>query len=48
MTKAHGVILLGQRLKARIFGPQVAELQVRGGVLKVYAALGILVTKAAG
>jgi transposase len=47
-TKMHCVKLLGQRLKARDFDRQVAELQVRIAVLNGYTALGIPVTEAAG
>ena len=44
----HCVKLLGQRLMARDFDRQVAELQVRIAVLNGYTALGIPVTKVAG
>ena len=44
----HCVKLLGQRLTARDFDGQVAELQVRIAVLNGYAALGIPVTAAVG
>ena len=47
-TKMHCVKLLGQRLMARDFDRQVAELQVRIAVLNGYTALAIPVTKAAG
>jgi hypothetical protein len=47
-TKMHCVKLLGQRLMARDFDRQVAELQVRVAVLNGYTALGIPVTKVAG
>ena len=47
-TKMHCVKLLGQRLMARDFDRQVAELQVRIAVLNGYTALGIPVTKAVG
>lgn len=47
-TKMHCVKLLGQRLMARDFDRQVAELQVRIAVLNGYTALGIPVTEAAG
>lgn len=40
----HCVKLLGQRLMARDFDRQVAELQVRIAVLNGYTALGIPVT----
>ncbi|CAM4316899.1 IS5 family transposase [Palleronia rufa] len=40
-TKMHCVKLLGQRLMARDFDRQVAELQVRIAVLNGYTALGI-------
>jgi hypothetical protein len=42
------VKLLGQRLMARDFDRQVAELQVRIAVLNGYTALGIADTKAVG
>ena len=42
----HCVKLLGQRLMARDFDRQVAELQVRIAVLNGYTALGIPVTEA--
>ena len=42
------VKLLGQRLMARDFDRQVAELQVRIAVLNGYTALGIPVTEAVG
>jgi transposase len=44
-TKMHCMKLLGQRLMARDFERQVAELQVRIAVLNRYTALGIPVTK---
>jgi hypothetical protein len=47
-TRMHGVKLLGQRLMARDFDRQVAELQVRIAVLNGYTALGIPVTEAVG
>jgi hypothetical protein len=47
-TKMHCVKLLGQRLMARDFDRQVAELQVRIAVLNEYTALGIPVTEAVG
>ena len=47
-TKMHCVKLLGQRLMARDFDRQVAELQVRIAVLNGYTALGIPITEAAG
>jgi hypothetical protein len=42
------VKLLGQRLMARDFDRQVAELQVRIVILNGYTALGVPVTKAVG
>jgi len=45
-TKMHCVELLGQRLMARDFDRQVAEIQVRIAVLNGYTALGIPVTEA--
>jgi hypothetical protein len=47
-TKMHCLQLLGQRLMARDFDRQVAELQVRIAVLNDYTALGIPVTEAVG
>ncbi len=47
-TKMHCVKLLGQRLMARDFDRQVAELQVRIAVLNGYTALGIPVTELVG
>lgn len=47
-TKMHCVKLLGQRLMARDFGRQVAEVQVRIAVMNRYTALGIPVTQAVG
>jgi hypothetical protein len=40
--------VLGQRLMARDFDRQVAEVQVRVAVLNRFTALGIPVTKVAG
>jgi hypothetical protein len=42
----HDMKLLGQRLMARNFDRQVAEVQVRIAVLNGYTACGIRVTKA--
>lgn len=47
-TKMHCVKLLGQRLMARDFDRQVAELQVRIAVLNGYTTLGIPITEAVG
>ncbi|WP_168161824.1 IS5 family transposase [Rhodovulum sulfidophilum] len=47
-TKMHCVKRMGQRLMARNFDSQVAELQVRIAVLNGYTALGIPITEAAG
>ena len=47
-TKMHCIKLLGQRLMARDFDRQVAELQVRIAVLNGFTALGIPVTEAVG
>ncbi len=44
----HCVNLLGQRLMARDFDRQVAELQVRIAVLNGDTSLGIPVTEAVG
>ena len=40
--------LMGQRLMARDFDRQIAELQVRIAVLNGYIAFGIPVTEAVG
>lgn len=47
-TKMHCVKLLGQRLLARDFDRQVAEVQVRIAVMNGYTALGIPITEAVG
>ena len=47
-TKMHCVKLLGQRLTARDFDRQVAELQVRVAVLNGFTALGTPITEVAG
>ena len=47
-TKMHCVKLLGQRLMARDFDRQVAELQVRIAVLNGYTALGTPITEPVG
>ncbi|WP_252737458.1 IS5 family transposase [Citreicella sp. C3M06] len=47
-TKMHCVKLLGQRLMARDFDRQVAEIQVRIAVLNGYTALGIPGTELVG
>lgn len=47
-TKLHCMKLLGQRLMARDFDREVAEVQVRVAILNGYTALGIPVTKAVG
>lgn len=47
-TKMHCVKLLGQRLMARDFDRQVAEIQVRIAILNGYTALGIPVTETVG
>ncbi len=44
----HCVKLLGQRLMARDFDRQVAEVQVRIAVMNGYTALGIPVTETVG
>lgn len=41
----HCMKLLGQRLMARDFDRQVAEVQIRIAVMNGYTALGIPVTK---
>ena len=47
-TKMHCMKLLGQRLMARDFDRQVAEVQVRIAVMNGYTALGIPVTDTVG
>lgn len=47
-TKMHCVKLLGQRLMARDFDRQVAEVQVRIAVMNGYTALGIPITEVVG
>lgn len=47
-TKLHCMKFPGQRLMARDFDRQVAELQVRVAILNGHTALGIHVTKAVG
>ena len=47
-TKMHCMKLLGQRLMARDFDRQVAEVQVRIAIMNGYTALGMPVTKTAG
>lgn len=47
-TKMHCVKLLGQRLSARDFDRQVAEIQIRAAILNGFTALGIPRTVAAG
>jgi hypothetical protein len=44
----HCLKLLGQRLTARDFDRQVAEVQIRIAVMNGYTALGIPVTEAVG
>ena len=44
----HCLKLLGQRVMARDFDCQVADLQVRIAVLNGYTTLGISVTEAVG
>ena len=44
----HCMKLLGQRLMARDFDRQVAEVQVRIAVMNGYTALGIPITEAVG
>ena len=44
-TKMHCMKLLGQRLMARDFDRQVAELQIRIAVMNGYTTLGIPVTE---
>ena len=47
-TEMHCVKLLGQRLSARDFDRQVAEVQVRVAVLNGFTALGTPITEVAG
>ena len=47
-TKMHCVKLLGQRLSARDFDRQVAEIQIRAAILNGFTALGIPRTVAVG
>lgn len=47
-TKMHCVKSLGQRLTARDFDRQVAEVQIRIAIMKGYTALGIPVTETVG
>ena len=47
-TKMHCVKLLGQRLSARDFDRQVAEIQIRAAILNGFTALGIPKTEAVG
>jgi hypothetical protein len=47
-TKMHCLKLLGQRLMARDFDRQVAEVKIRIAVMIGYTALGIPVTETAG
>ena len=44
----HCMKRLGQRLMARDFDRQVAEIQVRIAIMNGYPALGIPVTKTVG
>ena len=44
----HCVKLPGQRLAARDFDQQVAEIQIRAAILNGFTALGILRTEAVG
>tara|TARA_R110002073_G_scaffold159180_1_gene314408 strand:+ start:543 stop:1397 length:855 start_codon:yes stop_codon:yes gene_type:complete len=47
-TKMHCMKLLGQRLMARSFDRQVAEVHIRIAVMNGYTALGIPITEAVG
>ena len=47
-TKMHCMKLVGQRLMARDFNRQVAEVQVRIAIMNGYTALGIPATKTVG
>lgn len=44
----HCLKLLGQRLSARDFDRQVAEIQIRAAILNGFTALGIPKTVTAG
>ena len=44
----HCMKLLGQRLMARSFDRQVAEVHIRIAVMNGYTALGIPITEAVG
>ena len=44
----HRMKLVGQRLSAREFDRQVAEIQIRAATLNGFTALGILRTVAIG
>ena len=44
----HCMKLLGQRLMARDFDRQIAEVKVRIAIMNGYTALGIPVTKTVG
>ena len=44
----HCVKLLGQRLYARDFDRQLAEIQIRAAILNRFTALGIPQTEAVG
>ena len=41
LTAPHCVKLLGQRLSARDFDSQVAEIQIRAAILNGFTALGL-------
>ena len=47
-TKMHCMKLLGQRLMARDFDRQIAEVQIRIAAMNGYTALGIPVTETVG
>ena len=47
-TKMHCVILPGERLSARDFDRQVAEIQIRAAILNGFTTLGIPRTVAVG
>ena len=47
-TKMHCVKLLGQRLSARDFNRQVAEIKIRAAILNGFTALGIPETVTVG
>jgi IS5 family transposase len=47
-TKMHCFKLLGERVRSRDFGRQVAELQIRAAILNRFTALGTPITRRVG